>query len=110
VQSHPQVKWVYTVFDFLLLPKALPPRYQNIAFVTNGYDPTSSPELASGRIQSIIGISPTAMGYQGVGTAIAALNGDKPPALQCVPMPAITKANMNSAVARAELIPAGFEK
>jgi ribose transport system substrate-binding protein len=110
LQSNPNINWIYSDFDFLLQPKSLPDRYKDIAFVTNGYDNVSAPELESGRINSIIGLSPVAMGYRGVGTAVALLNGDKAPALQCVPMPVITKANMASPVAAAELIPVGFEK
>ncbi len=109
-QGNPDVKWVYTVFDALLQPKSLPQRYRDIALVSNGYDPVSAGDLRSGRISSLIGISPTAMGYMGVGSAVSVLNGDKVPALQCVPIPIITKENMQSSVAQAELIPKGFEK
>jgi ribose transport system substrate-binding protein len=104
------ISWVYTVFDFLLQPGSLPSQYRDIAFVTNGYDNVSGPELESGRINSAVGLSPVAMGYRGVGTAVALLNGDKQPALQCVPQPLVTKKNMGTAVARAELIPKAYAK
>jgi ribose transport system substrate-binding protein len=110
VQRHPEIDWIYTDFDFLLQPKSLPQRYRDVPFVTNGFDPTSQPDLESGRIQSIIGISPTAMGYMGVGSAVSVLNGDKVPALQCVPIPIIKKADIGSDVANGELIPPGYEK
>jgi ribose transport system substrate-binding protein len=109
-QGSTDINWVYTVFDFLLQPSSLSGQYKDIAFVTNGYDNVSGPELESGRINSTVGLSPVAMGYRGVGTAVALLNGDEQPALQCVPQPLITKENMDSAVAQAELIPAAYAK
>jgi ribose transport system substrate-binding protein len=109
-QGASDVKWVYTVFDALLQPKSLPQNYRDITLVSNGFDPVSAGDLESGRISALIGISPTAMGYMGVGSAVSVLNGEELPALQCVPIPTITKDNMNDEVAQAELIPKGYEE
>jgi ribose transport system substrate-binding protein len=106
----PDVKWVYTVFDFLLQPKALPASHKDVTLVSNGFDPVSAVDLKSGRIKALLGLAPTTMGYLGVGTAVAVLNGDKVPALQCVPIAQIEKSNMTSPVAELELIPKGFEE
>jgi ABC-type sugar transport system substrate-binding protein len=97
------------VFDFLLQPKALPASHKDITLVSNGFDPVSAVDLKSGRIKALLGLAPTTMGYLGVGTAVAVLNGEKPPALQCVPIAQIETANMTSPVAELELIPKGFE-
>jgi ribose transport system substrate-binding protein len=111
VAGNPNIKWIYTVFNFLLDPGSLPGRYRDVAFVTNGLDPTSIPDLRSGRISKIIGITPTPMGYVGVGEAVKLLNGDRIPALTCVPIPVYGRRDANSRVARTlELIPRGFEQ
>jgi ribose transport system substrate-binding protein len=107
--AHPDIKWVYTVFDFLLQPESMPSRYKNVVFVTDGYDPTSAKSLRSGRISSIAGITPYWMGYVGMGEAVSVLNGNRPPKINCIPIPIITRANMNGPVAKHELSPPGYK-
>ena len=85
VAAHPDIKWVYTVFNLLLSPQSMASKYKGIAFITNGLDPTSITDMKAGRVSTVIGITPTPMGYQGVGEAVAVLNGDqKVPALTCI--------------------------
>lgn len=109
IMAHPNIKWIYTVFDFLLQPESLPPQYRNVVFVTDGFDPTSEKSLANRRISSIAGITPYWMGYLGVGEAVSVLNGAAPPKVLCVPIPIITRRNMHGAVANHELSPPGWK-
>jgi ribose transport system substrate-binding protein len=108
-KAHPNIKWVYTVFNLLLEPESMPAQYKSVAFVTDGYDYGSLKSLQDGRISSIAGITPVWMGYYGVGYAISLLNGQKPPKLTCIPIPILTKQDIGSAVANAELVPPGFK-
>jgi ribose transport system substrate-binding protein len=108
ITAHPNIKWVYTVFNLLLSPQSMPAKYKGIAFITNGLDQTSIADLKAGRLSSVIGITPTPMGYQGVGEAVAILNGaQNVPALTCIPITTYrTVTQASSAQARKlELIP-----
>jgi ribose transport system substrate-binding protein len=87
VTANPNIKWVYTVFNLLLSPQSMASKYKGVAFITNGLDPTSIADMKAGRVSTVIGITPTPMGYQGVGEAVAILNGDQNvPALTCIPI------------------------
>jgi ribose transport system substrate-binding protein len=107
VAKNPNIKWVYTVFNLLLSPKSMPSQYKHIGFITNGLDGASAPDLKAGRVSEVIGITPTPMGYQGVGEAVAVLNGDQNvPALTCIPITTYSAQQVPSAQAsRLELIP-----
>jgi ribose transport system substrate-binding protein len=108
VTAHPNIKWVYTVFNLLLSPTSLPSQYKKVGFITNGLDPISITELTNGRVSEVIGITPTPMGYQGVGEAVAVLNGDqKVPALTCIPITTYRSGSQASSAQakKLELIP-----
>jgi ribose transport system substrate-binding protein len=108
-QAHPNIKFIYSVFNFLLQPNALPAQYKGkVVFVTNGYDWTTIPALKDGLFKSVLGITPVWMGYLGLAEAVAVLNGQKAPKWYCVPMPAITENRINSPIAKWELVPKGF--
>ena len=112
VQAHPDIKWVYSVFNLLLDPDSLPARYKNVAFITNGLDPASIQDLKEGQYSTIIGITPTPMGYQGVGHAVSILNGDQNvPALVCIPLTRYTAKDMppDKTAVTLELVQKGFE-
>lgn len=112
VQANPDIKWVYSVFNLLLDPDSMPSRYQDVAFITNGLDPASIEDLIEGQYTTIIGITPTPMGYQGVGHAVSILNGDQDvPALVCIPLTQYTADDMppNDTAVKLELIQKGFE-
>lgn len=109
IVAHPNIKFIYSVFNFLLQPSSLPKQYQGkVVFVTNGYDYTTIPLLESGQFKSVIGITPVWMGYVGVAEAVRALNGEKVPNWYCVAEPVLTKAKIGSPIANAELVPKGF--
>jgi len=108
ITAHPNIKWVYTVFNLLLSPASMPAKYKSIGFVTNGLDPTSIADLQRGRLSEVIGITPTPMGYQGVGEAVAVLNGDQNvPALTCIPITTYRNAAQatSAQASKLELIP-----
>jgi ribose transport system substrate-binding protein len=112
IQANPDIKWVYSVFNLLLDPDSMPSRYQKVAFITNGLDPASIKDLKEGQYSTVIGITPTPMGYQGVGHAVAILNGDQNvPALVCIPLTTYTADDMppNATAVKLELIQKGFE-
>ncbi len=112
VQANPDIKWVYSVFNLLLDPDSMASRYQNVAFITNGLDPASIQDLIEGQYTTVIGITPTPMGYQGVGHAVSILNGDQNvPALVCIPLTQYTADDMppNATAVKLELIQKGFE-
>jgi ribose transport system substrate-binding protein len=108
VVAHPNVKFIYSVFNFLLQPSSLPSKYKGIAFVTNGIDASTIPYIKSGAFKSVIGITPVWMGYIGVAEAVSVLNGDKVPKWYCVAQPVITKSNLSSPISQWELIPKGY--
>jgi ABC-type sugar transport system substrate-binding protein len=83
-----------------------------VAFITNGLDPASIGDLTEGQYTTIIGITPTPMGYQGVGHAVSILNGDQNvPALVCIPLTRYTADDMppDKTAVTLELIQKGFE-
>jgi ABC-type sugar transport system substrate-binding protein len=111
VQGNPDIKWVYTVFNLLLDPDSLASRYRGVAFVTNGLDPASIEDLEQGQVAKIIGITPTPMGYQGVGHAVSILNGDQDvPSLVCIPLTVYEKEDLppNKTAQTLELIQPGY--
>ena len=109
IVAHPNIKFIYSVFNFLLQPSSLPAKYRGkVVFVTNGYDWTTIPYLKNGEFKSVIGITPVWMGYLGVGEAVKVLNGEKVPKWYCVAQPIITKARIGSPIANWELVPKNF--
>jgi ribose transport system substrate-binding protein len=111
VQGNPDINWVYTVFNLLLDPDSLPSQYQDVAFVTNGLDPATTEDLEQGQVSKVIGITPTPMGYQGVGHAVSLLNGDQNvPALVCIPLTVYEKADLppDETAQTLELIQRGY--
>lgn len=112
VQANPNINWVYTVFNLLLDPDSLPSQYRDIAFITNGLDPASIEDLQQGKLSKIIGITPTPMGYQGVGHAVSILNGDQDvPALVCIPLTVYEAEDLppDETAQTLELIQEGYE-
>jgi ABC-type sugar transport system substrate-binding protein len=111
VQGNPEINWVYTVFNLLLDPDSLPSQYRDVTFVTNGLDPATIEDLEQDQVAKVIGITPTPMGYQGVGHAVSILNGDQDvPALVCIPLTVYEKADLppDDTAKTLELIQAGY--
>jgi ribose transport system substrate-binding protein len=109
-QAHPDIKWVYSVFFYQLLPDSLPGKYKGIPFVTTGYEPAAISSLQSGALSTTASVQNIAFGYQAVAQSVAALNKGKDAHLGniCVPAPALTKADIGSKVADFDIYPKSF--
>jgi ribose transport system substrate-binding protein len=111
-QAHPDVKWVYSVFFYQLLPDSLPDKYKGIPFVTTGYEPAAITSLESGALTTTASVQNISLGYQAVAQAVEALNSGKGAKAHlgniCVPAPALSKADIGSPVADFDLYPEGF--
>ena len=104
VQAHPSIDWITSVHYFILQPEALPDEYKTVPHVSFGYEPDSIKALENGGLESVFGINPVAMGRIGVGTAIALLNGDDQPRINCLPGSLLTAADRATPVALNEVI------
>ena len=109
IQAHPNIKWIYSVFYYVLLPDSLPAQYRKLPFSTTSYEPSSIKSLQKGTLKSTLPVLPIWMGYYGVGTAIQKLNGQEPTRTNCLPFPPLTKASIGSKLANAELFPASYK-
>lgn len=109
VVQHPDIQWIYADYNLLLLPTSLPAQYKGkVKYFTGGLDPTTASALKSGVAQGVIVDWPIVMGRLGVAEAVEKLDGKTPPALTCLPAPTVTASTASSAVAKAQLYPAGF--
>ncbi|HEY2700653.1 MAG TPA: sugar ABC transporter substrate-binding protein [Pseudonocardiaceae bacterium] len=107
-QAHPDVKWVYSVYYYQLLPESIPARYKGIPFVTTGYEPTAIKSLQDGSLTTTTSVQNIKVGYLAVARAVSVLNGDKVPTTTCLPAPTLGKSDIGSPTANADLYPAGF--
>jgi ABC-type sugar transport system substrate-binding protein len=109
VQAHPNIKWIYSVFYYVLLPESLPSQYKKLPFSTTSYEPSSIKSIQSGTLKSALPVLPMWMGYYGVGAAVEKLNGGEPTRMNCLPFPPLSKASINTKLAKAELFPASYK-
>jgi ribose transport system substrate-binding protein len=108
-QAHPNIKWIYSVFYYVLLPESLPSEYKKLPLSTTSYEPSSIKSLQTGTLKSTLPVLPIWMGYYGVGTAIQKLNGQQPTRINCLPFPPLRKGTIGSKLANAELFPAAYK-
>lgn len=107
-QTHPDIKWVYSVYFYQLLPDSLPARYKGIPFITTGYEPTAIKSLQDGSLTTTASVQNVAIGYEAIARAVSVLNGESVPRTTCLPAPTIRKADIGSPPANADLYPSGF--
>ncbi|WP_189134067.1 sugar ABC transporter substrate-binding protein [Wenjunlia tyrosinilytica] len=107
-QTHPDIKWVYSVFYYQLLPDSLTGRFHGIPFVTTGYEPTAVKSLQNGTLAATIPVDNVWMGYMAVVQAVRSLNGETVPKTTCLPVSQFNKSDIGTAQANAELYPASF--
>ncbi|MBO9521394.1 MAG: sugar ABC transporter substrate-binding protein [Nocardioidaceae bacterium] len=107
-QTNPDIKWVYSVFYYQLLPDSLPSKYKGIPFVTTGYEPAAIKSLENGSLTTTASVQNVSIGYMAVARTVAVLNGDNPPKTTCLPAPALTKTDIGSPTADFDLYPEGF--
>lgn len=107
-QANPGIKWVYSVYYYQLLPESIPAQFKGIPFITTGYEPTAMKSLQNGSLTATTSVQNVKLGYITLGRAVSVLNGEKPPATTCLPAPALSKADVGSLTANADLYPEGF--
>jgi ribose transport system substrate-binding protein len=105
VQANPEIDWIYSVHYFILQPSSIPDTYRGkVPYISNGYEPDSIKALEDGSLDSVFTIEPVSMGKVGIGTAVALLNGDDVPRIQCLPAPVLTEDDVGTPVADANLM------
>jgi ribose transport system substrate-binding protein len=102
--SNPAVDWIYPVYNGLLPPDSIPAHYRDAVLVTGGLDPSTRGAVGSGKA-IVIPDWPVHTGYIGVAEAVAALNGQAPPKLTCLPSPVVAQADLDSQVGKAQFFP-----
>lgn len=106
VQANPDIDWIFAVHYYILLPESIPANYKGqIPYVAGGLEPDSIDALESGNMDSVFGLTPLWAGRLGVGYAIAALNGEELPSITCTPIILYTPDDVDSDIAKEELIP-----
>jgi len=108
-QRHPDVDWIYAASTFVLLPDSIPAEHKGTPYVSFGFDPPAQAALEDGSLAETLTAAQVHNGYLGVGRAIELLNGEEPPRVTCLEGYPITKANIDSPEAQAELFPEGFK-
>jgi len=89
-QAHPKVEWINVTNYITLSPYSIPPEYKNAIYIAGSYDATMQKALKEGLAKASIPYFPAMVGYFGVATAVAKLNGETVPAVTCIPSAAIT--------------------
>ncbi len=93
----------------LLLPVTIPEEYADVPYVASDFTNFSQPWIHDGSADALFLVSPYWMGYVGLGTAVAVLNGDDVPRINCVPFPVVNPSNVNEDWVQIELIPEGWQ-
>lgn len=109
VQAHPEPKWIYSVYAYILTPDSIPARFADVPYVTTSYEPMVIEGLENGSIDATVANDPVAMGEMGVGMVVAALNGDPEQGVHCLPNTPLEKADVGTPIADFELYPEGFK-
>lgn len=108
-QAHPKFDWIYAVNTALLLPDSIPAQYSKVPYIGGGLEPMVIDALANNKMFAAIPADQVAMGYFGVGRAIAKLNGDDPPRVTCMPVDAVTKDDLKTPFVEGELYPEDYK-
>jgi ribose transport system substrate-binding protein len=108
--ANPNVTWLASVDYSLPVPQSIPKKYQSLPYMTMGFDPNVKKAVQDGLVKMTLPTDAYYMGYSGVATAVALLNGQKAPKFLCAPhAPAITPANVNAAFTNKQLYPASYK-
>jgi len=109
-QVHPHIDWIYASFNLLLPPPSIPTEFRRAIYVGGGYDPVMVQAVKDGSAKAALLDLPGAVGYLSVGYVIAKLNGERLPAVSCLPSPVVTRANVDDPVwARFSFAPPGWK-
>jgi ribose transport system substrate-binding protein len=94
-QAHPKVDWIYVVTAALLPPAAIPPEYKKAVLVTGGLYKYVADALRDGTAAASLPDFPVWIGYLGLSSMIERLNGGETVQRTCIPIAAITKADLD---------------
>jgi ribose transport system substrate-binding protein len=94
-QAHPKVDWIYVVTAAILPPTAIPPEYKNAVLVTGGLYKFVDDALRDGSVAASLPDDPVWIGYVGLSFLIEKLNGGEIPQRTCIPIAAVTKADLD---------------
>jgi len=109
VAGNPEIDWIYAAHFALLLPITIPEEYADVPYVASDFTNFSQPWIHDGSADALFLVSPYWMGYVGLGTAVAVLNGQDVPRINCVPFPVVDQSNVDEDWVQIELIPEGWQ-
>ena len=109
VAGNPEIDWIYAAHFALLLPITIPEEFADVPYVASDFTNFSQPWIHDGSADALFLVSPYWMGYVGLGTAVAVLNGDDVPRINCVPFPVVDPSNVDEDWVQIELIPEGWQ-
>lgn len=105
-----KVDFVYVVFNLILPPNSVPPRYSKTVYVAGGYDELTVDALKAGTAAGVLPDFPISEGYLGVAYMVRKLNGETLPPITCLPNAMITNADTGSDVLNSQtLFPKGWK-
>ena len=84
-QAHPKVEWINVTNNITLSPYSIPPEFKSALYIGGSYDAMMQKALQEGVAKAVIPYFPAMVGYFGVATAVAKLNGDNVPMATCIP-------------------------
>jgi ribose transport system substrate-binding protein len=106
--ANPKVDWIYTVYNFILAPQAVPSQYQKAVYLGGALEPATDKALQDRTANVVIADHPVSMGWIGVSEAVAKLNGTAPPKLVCLPNTVITPDMLGTPIAKLQQSAAGL--
>ncbi len=89
-QAHPKVDWIAVTNNITLSPYSVPPEFKNAVYLAGSYDSTMQRAVKEGVAKAAMPYFPAMVGYFGIATAVAKLNGATVPRVTCIPSAAIT--------------------
>ena len=109
VAGNPEIDWIYAAHFALLLPITIPEEFADVPYVASDFTNFSQSWVHDGSADALFLVSPYWMGYVGLGTAVAVLNGTDVPRINCVPFPVVNPSNVDEDWVQIELIPEGWQ-
>ncbi len=89
-QAHPKVEWIAVTNNITLSPYSVPPEFKSAVYLAGSYDSTMQRAVKEGVAKAGIPYFPAMVGYFGIATAVAKLNGETVSRVTCIPSAAIT--------------------
>jgi ribose transport system substrate-binding protein len=109
IQAHPNVDWIYSVYNLFLVPSAIPQKYRSAYYVAGGFEPPTVEGLKNGTVKAVAPIFGLMSGYVGVVNAVRALNGETPEKMTCMPNAIVTAKDVDDPrIVNTNLYPPGW--